>query len=43
MESNANDTKEVIYKTEKLIDFEIKHMVTKWETKGKRDKLGGWD
>ena len=27
----------------RLKDFEIKLMVTKGETWGRRDKLGGWD
>ena len=42
MESNKNDTKELIYK-QKLTDFKIKFMVTKWGNHGWGHKLGGWD
>ena len=49
VESNKNDTIELIYKTEtnsqiKLTDFKIKLMVTKGETMGQGwgDKLGEW-
>ena len=34
MESNKNDTKELIHKTERLTDFKTKPMVTKGETWG---------
>ena len=39
MESNENDTKELIHKTER---FKTKLMVTKGEM-GVKDGLGGWD
>ena len=45
MESNKNDTKAFVYKTNKknLTDFKIKLRVNSGETMEGRDKLGGWD
>ena len=42
MRNFLNDTNELTYKTETLIDIENKFMVTKSESMG-RDKLGVWD
>lgn len=39
LESNENDTKEHIYKTE--TDFNIKFSIIKGKIMGDRDKLGG--
>ena len=41
MESNKNDTKELIYGRNHHMDFKIKPMVTKGETVKGKDKLGG--
>ena len=43
MESNKNDTSELIYKINRHTDFENKLMVTKGKTVEGRDKLGVWD
>ena len=43
MESEKNDTNELIYKTETDSDIENKLMVTKGERWRGRDKLGVWD
>jgi len=43
MESNKNDTKELIYKTETNSDFKTNTLVPTGETSKGREKLGGWE
>ena len=43
VESNKNDTEELIYKTETNSQILKANLVTKKETGEGKDKLGGWD
>ena len=43
MESNKNDTKDLIHKTERDSKISKQAYGHQRENVGKRDKLGGWD
>ena len=43
MESNKNDTKELIYKMKTVIDFKTNHMVTRGETLGPGEMMNQED